>query len=505
MSCTVRSLPPFADFAHDVLGLDTATRRAQIVIQKALDGSPFDGGELDLFRLHTGRETPRASGYPYGLVLVGRQGGKTEQAAARLVYEATAAVLGGQRDVACVGISQDHRAAQRVLFGYVQRCFERPLLRGLVRSQTQDAIVLDAGVRVLVLPCRPASIRGLRCRCVVLDEVAHFRSSENLPLDREAWRASLPTLLTTNGKLLALTSPYVASGLAHDLHRQHYGRDSDVLVWQSPSYVLHPGLSTSALSQLREADPEGAAAEIEGEFLTTVAALLDEDALSAAVDEGVAVRKPVAGRQYAAFVDVATGTKATGDRWACGIAHVEDGVSVLDALLVVAPPFSPQTAAEQTAALCKEYGVSEVSGDKFAAGFSDEAFGRAGLRYVPALASKSELYIRFAAAVQSGTVRLLDLPEVLKEARGLERRRGATQDRVDHRRGGRDDAINAAAGALVSAASVATRGPWGLLFSGDGGDETADLIERLITEAMTTGGGNGVADEGVVAQGVRRD
>ena len=69
-----------------------------------------------------------------------------------------------------------------------------------------------------MLPCRPAAIRGLRCVCVVLDEVAHFRSTDNQPLDRESWRASLPTLLTPGGKLFALSSPYVASGLLYDLH-----------------------------------------------------------------------------------------------------------------------------------------------------------------------------------------------------------------------------------------------------------------------------------------------
>src|SRR5204863_8853227 len=106
------------------------------------------------------------------------------------------------------------------------RFFDAPLLRGLVVSRTADTITLVGNVRVLILPCRPAAIRGLRCVCVVLDEVAHFRSTDNLPLDREAWRAALPTLLTTGGQLLALSSPYVASGLAFDLHARHYGRDA---------------------------------------------------------------------------------------------------------------------------------------------------------------------------------------------------------------------------------------------------------------------------------------
>jgi len=51
---------------------------------------------------------------------------------------------------------------------------------------------------------------------------------------------------------------------------------------------------------------------------------------------------------------------------------------------------------------------------------------------------------------------LLDLPDLLRELRGLERHRGTSgRDRVDHARGQRDDLANAACGALVLAGSKA--------------------------------------------------
>jgi hypothetical protein len=445
----VHTLPPFHLFIAEVLGLDVSSRRGHIVISKALDGLPMNGDELALFRRYTGREQPRAGGYPYVLTLTGRQSGKTEQAGARLVHAAVASVLRGDHDVACVGISQDQRAAQRVLFTYVQRFFESPLLRGLVVSQTADTITLEHNVRILVLPCRPAAIRGLRCALVVLDEVAHFRNSENLPLDREAWRAALPTLLTTGGKLVALSSPYVAAGLAFDLHRHHYGRDGDVLVWQSPSVVLHPGLSESALAQIRDVDPDGAEAEIEGQFLQSIAALLDEETLAAAVDVGVTVRPRMPGIVYSAHVDVATGQQVTGDRWTCAVGHREKDTAVLDAVLLIKPPFSTTTAAEQTAALCRDYGVRSATSDKFAQGFSHEAFARAGLRLDASDRNKSEFHLDFAAALSSGRARLLDDPELLKELRALERKRGATRDRVQSRRGIHDDVADVVAGVLT--------------------------------------------------------
>ena len=229
------TLPPFHTFATDVLGLDPSTRHAAFTFQKAFDGEPLDDAELSLFRTYTGREMPRADGYPYGIQITGRQGSKTEMGTARGTYEAVGASLRAQRDIAVAAIAQDSRAGERVAFQYIRGYFERPMLLPLVEAETADTITLRGGVRLIVLPCRAPAIRGLRCVCCILDELAHYRSSENVPLDRDIWRAALPTLLTTRGRMLGLTSPGVAEGLTYHLHRQHYGRDADVLIWQSPS------------------------------------------------------------------------------------------------------------------------------------------------------------------------------------------------------------------------------------------------------------------------------
>jgi hypothetical protein len=81
---------------------------------------------------------------------------------------------------------------------------------------------------------------------------------------------------------------------------------------------------------------------------------------------------------------------------------------------------------------------------------------------------------------------LLDLPDLLRELRGLERRRGASgRDRVDHAPGAHDDWANAAAGALVAVAGAVRRTPQGLLFQGADDIEAEDLdaeIERLTRE-----------------------
>jgi hypothetical protein len=61
-------------------------------------------------------------------------------------------------------------------------------------------------------------------------------------------------------------------------------------------------------------------------------------------------------------------------------------------------------------------------------------------------------------AVNAGKVLLLDDAELLRELRGLERRRGTSgRDRIDHRPGQHDDRANAAAGALVLVAAPSHR------------------------------------------------
>ena len=62
---------------------------------------------------------------------------------------------------------------------------------------------------------------------------------------------------------------------------------------------------------------------------------------------------------------------------------------------------------------------------------------------------RSQLYFDLLPAVNAGTVELPDVPELLRELRGLERRRGPSgRDRVDHRPGSHDDLANAAAGVV---------------------------------------------------------
>ena len=102
----------------------------------------------------------------------------------------------------------------------------------------------------------------------------------------------------------------------------------------------------------------------------------------------------------------------------------------------------------------KTYRCVRVTGDKYAAQWVVEAFYKVGIRYIQSEADRSAIYLDCLPLFTSGRARLIDNPRLVAQFAALERRTFSTgRDRIDHGRAGRDDACNAAAGALVLVAS----------------------------------------------------
>jgi hypothetical protein len=420
------------------------------VFAKAVHGEPLAPAELETFRKHAGRTVyaPPPGGFPQAVAITGRQSGKTKVAALLADFEAIRAEPEAGADLYALLISQDQRAALRVLLTYARAPFESvPVLQRSVASRTADTIRLDTGVTLAAYPCRPAAVRGLRACIAVCDELAFFRSSENLPLDQEMLRAVRPCLATTGGKLIILSSPYAQSGALWELHRAHYGRDdSSTLVWCASAPEMNPTLPADYLQRMAEEDREAYRSEVLGEFRAGVSAFLDPEAIDAAVARGVRERPPVPGLVYQGFADPSGGRR---DPFAVAVAHHAAGVAVLDGVRAWRPPFNPSGVVAEAAEFLKQYRVSTVRGDRYSGEFAAEQFRANGITYTPSELDRSALYLEFLPLLNSRKVLLLDLPELLRELRGLERRRGSSgRDRVDHGPRGHDDHANAAAGAL---------------------------------------------------------
>src|SRR5262249_26517498 len=143
----------------------------------------------------------------------------------------------------------------------------------------------------------------------ILDEVSFWRDETSAAPDVETYRAVLPSLVTTNGMLVGISTPYRKLGLLHQKHRDHYGVDDpDVLVVQGASKVFNPSLSDAPIEAQRAADPTAAGAAWDALFRTDIGAFLDDALIDRAVEFDRPLELPPAdGVSYRAFIDASGG------------------------------------------------------------------------------------------------------------------------------------------------------------------------------------------------------
>jgi hypothetical protein len=152
---------------------------------------------------------------------------------------------------------------------------------------------------------------------------------------------------------------------------------------------------------------------------------------------------------YFAFVDPSGGTS---DSMALAIAHRDrDGRAIVDAVRERRSPFSPDDAVVEFAGLLQTYNIHTVRGDRYASEWPRERFRVHGITHEVAEHSKSDLYRDLLPVLNSAWAELLDVPRLVSQLCGLERRtaRGG-RDSVDHAPGAHDDVANSVAGAVVS-------------------------------------------------------
>jgi hypothetical protein len=122
-------------------------------------------------------------------------------------------------------------------------------------------------------------------------------------------------------------------------------------------------------------------------------------------------------------------------------------MAVLDNLVEVKAPFNPTQATEHVANTLRAYGLHHTVGDKYAAGWTVDAFAKCGIRYEHSTRDRSSLYLDCLPLFTSGRAKLLDNKRLVTQFAGLERRTTPIgKDRVDHGPGGHDDLANSASG-----------------------------------------------------------
>src|SRR5262245_35840739 len=384
-----------------------------------------------------------------------RRGGKSRAMAALAVYLAglcdySDKLSPGERGVVLL-LAPDMKQA-KVLLDYAEGTLEStPIMRQLLQSRTAETLTLTTGITLEVRSASFRRIRGVTCVAVLADECAFWMSDESANPDVEILNAARPALATTQGPLIAISSPYARRGALWETYRKHFKADGDptILVAQGTTRDFNPDLSQSIVDKAMDRDPAAASAEYMAQFRTDVEGFLTREAVEACVTLGVHERPPQRMHSYVAFVDPSGGSS---DAMTLAISHKEGETEILDVIRERKPPFSPEAVVEEFASLIKSYRCSKVYGDRYAGEWPREQFQKRGIYYETADKPKSDLYRDLLPLINSGAVDLLDHDRLLMQLSSLERRtsRGG-RDSIDHAPGAHDDIANAVAGALVTA------------------------------------------------------
>lgn len=386
--------------------------------------------------------------------IVGRRGGKTRAAGTFAAYvgalcDHSEYLAPGERAVLPIlaaSLSQAGRAFMHTK-GVLQHS---PVLREEIEGEpTADTIRLRTRVDVEVKPANFRTVRGITAVAAVVDEVAFWMIENSANPDEEVLGALRPSLATTDGPLMGISSPHGKKGVLYKTYRKHYGPDGDprVLVAKGPSRLFNSTLSQRIVDRAFEDDAQRARAEYGGEFRDDVSGYVTREVVESCVAWEVRERPPSGEFHYSAFTDPSGGLN---DAMTLAIAHVEADRVVLDAVRERRPPFSPDSVVEEFCGLLKTYGISEVTGDRYAGEWPRERFRVHGIDYQLAEQPRSDLYRDLLPGLNSGTVELLDLPRLADQLCNLERRvaRGGRES-IDHPPNGHDDVANAVAGVLV--------------------------------------------------------
>ena len=415
----------------------------------AIMGEPLEPAELEVFRAITGRDASPVEPVREFWGVIGRRGGKSRAMGTLAAFLAgcvdhRGVLAPGQRGRLPVIASSKDQADE--VFNYVRGAFEQSsALRGLVDGETDRTLSLRTRIDVQVRALSFRSLRGATNIGVIADEIAYWRSDESANPDAEIIGALRPSLATTKGPLIGISSPYAKRGVLWGAFVKDYGQEGRPgrLVAKAPTTTLNPDIDPDFLADAYEDDPVAAAAEYGAEFRDDISAFISVDVVNRITISGRTETPPETNVQYTAFVDVAGGTG--GDSYTAAIAHTRpmegtgETVAVLDLLFEVKPPYSPD---EVTATLCeilKRYGIHSVVGDNYAGAWPRERFEHNGIKYESATKlnirnllkaddSKtgalhaSEIYRTFLALANSGRVELLDQPRMRAQLLQLERR-----------------------------------------------------------------------------------
>jgi hypothetical protein len=410
-----------------------------------------------LIRECTGRDPDKLpkDGFKTALLLTGRRSGKSRIAATIGAY---ASILEGLEkrlaagEYGVVPVVSPSKRQSHVVKDYLRAIFAAsPMLTAEIATDRKwEGFTLKNGTKIEMLAGDYRHVRGLSLLCCVVEEICFFGLDEDSRVrsDTELIRALTPSLATTNGRLIAISSPYARKGWVWKQYQKHFGNDqSDVLIWNAPSRTMNPTLSERIVKKALAEDYQAAKSEYLGEFRDDVGIFINAELIENLVVHGRQENLPRSGTRYVAFADLSGGRN---DASALAIAHRDGRKVILDALDWHPSPHNPHVVIARMIERLREWRVSRVMADAYSAEFAVEAFRGGGITCEKSKKNKSQLYSEILPVLCAGEIELLDHPRLITQLVSLERRtRSGGKDVIDHPPGSHDDLANSVAGVAV--------------------------------------------------------
>ncbi|HUU53037.1 MAG TPA: hypothetical protein VMW44_00180 [Candidatus Bathyarchaeia archaeon] len=436
---------------------DQSLSVAQKMALKAIYGLPLTREELKVFKQTTGL-SKYSLGYEWEEVtfIWPRRTGKSDKMASNIaLYEACVRkhkLSVGQIGVVMVVAPEIKRQA-KIVYRYIKAKLEAsPILRKMIKGKiTQNCITLNNGVEIQIYPCSIGKVRGESLISFIADEVAHWKV-EGVDIDQDVLDSARPGLDFEYSKMIKISTPWMMKGEIYQDFKQYYGKENDdVLVFQGDTETIFPAYAEKnkkKLERQKKRNPLMYETERLARFRSDLSAMYDPFIIDKAINYDRPLELPYRESvEYMCFVDVAGGGGK--DSFAIAIGHLEDERIVIDVVRSRPPKFNPDEVTAQYCELLKQYGISEVIGDKFSGDYGSNSFAKHDIGYEKSKKTKSELYLEAESPFNVERVDIPNRERAIIQLKNLIRKtRSGGKDIVDTDSGQPEDEANVMAGII---------------------------------------------------------
>jgi hypothetical protein len=429
---------------------------AQLTWLRVAYGMPLTGAERGTWRKYSetaifARYRPRV--YAESLLLKGRQGGGSSRIGVTVaLYESIVVprVIEPGTRLAVLFVAPTLR--QSCFDQTVEKLRATPELVALIETDAASSggeVRLTNGIDLVNISANPRHARGRAAVLCVVDEASFIRTDSafemNLPELLESLR---PSLIVHSGKLLLISSPSGKEGPLYEAW-QNRADNLDTFVFRCPSQVFNPSIDPKLLAREEKRGKSYYRREYLAEFVESANPFLNPEALEASILRGVTELPPdPSDVVVCAGIDLADKV----DSCALGISAVRTVDGKRKVVLLFAKEWRPTKSGHnvlgilaEMGELCKKYRVSRAHGDQKSMSVAENVMARYSVsfsRVISAGAGSEQTFRTFAALMNDDSIRLVENPTVIEQARRLEAKTtDGNRFLVEGRRGSRDDVI----------------------------------------------------------------